>query len=228
MILDPENQYIQAINSQITLVGATVLEIGCGEGRITRDMAKYASRIVATDLNPAALEQAKKINSAKNIGFLFSSDGAPGFPENSFDIVIYTLSLHHIPKNKMVDNLCYSGSLLKKGGKIVVVEPGDGGSFMELKKRFGIGSGDESQERLDAIAAMQNLEGWALAPAHHFEVAFQFSDVSDFFRNKMPNGSKMPAEKLAELKKSLKKYSTDRGIILTSARRLDILTHNVF
>lgn len=227
MILDPDNQYIQAINSQISLAGATVLEIGCGEGRITRDMAKYASRIVATDLNPAALEQARKTITAKNIEFLYSSNGIPDIPENSFDIVIYTLSLHHIPKNKMVDNLCCSGGLLKKGGKIVVVEPGDGGSFMELKKRFAIGSGDESQERLDAIAAMQNLVGWTLAPAHHFEVTFQFSDESDFFSNKMPNGSKMPAEKLAELKKSLKKYSTDRGIILTSARRLNLLTHKI-
>lgn len=228
MILDPDNQYIQAINSQISLAGATVLEIGCGGGRITRDMAKYATRIVATDLNLAALEQAKKNTTAKNIEFLYSSDGIPDIPENSFDIVIYTLSLHHIPKNKMVENLCHSGSLLKKGGKIVVVEPGDGGSFMELKKRFGVGSGDESQERLDAIAAMQSLEGWTLVSAHHFEVAFQFSDENDFFQNKLPNDSKMTIDEISELKKYLKKCSTDRGIILTSARCLNLLIHNVF
>ncbi|MEE4253249.1 MAG: class I SAM-dependent methyltransferase [Desulfuromusa sp.] len=228
MILDPDNQYIQAINSQIPLAGATVLEIGCGEGRITRDMAKYATRIVATDLNLAALEQAKKNTTAKNIEFLYSSDGIPDFPKNSFDTAIYTLSLHHIPKNKMVDNLCRSGSLLKNGGKIVVVEPGDGGSFMELKKRFGVGSGDESQERLDAIAAMQNFEGWTLFPTYHFEVAFQFADENDFFSNKVPNGSKMATEEIAELKKYLKKSSTDRGIILTSARRLNLLTQKVF
>jgi len=60
MILDPDNRYIQAINSHASLTGATILEIGCGSGRMTSDMAQYAAKIVATDLNSAALEQAKK------------------------------------------------------------------------------------------------------------------------------------------------------------------------
>jgi len=228
VILDPDNKYIQAINSQAPLSGTTVLEIGCGGGRITRDLAKYATRIVATDLNSAVLEQAKKNNTAKNVEFLYAPEGIPDFPEHSFDIAIYTLSLHHIAKNKMADNLRRSGRLLKEGGKIIVIEPGDGGSFTELKKRFGVGSGDESQERRDAITAMANLQGWALGPTHHFEITFQFTDENDFFDNKLPNHLKMTAKEIAELKKCLIKSSTDRGIILTSERHLNLLTQNAF
>ena len=228
MILDPDNQYIQAINSHTPLTGATILEIGCGNGRITRDLAKYANKIVATDLNPTVLEKAKENITAKNIEFLYAADGIPNSPVNSFDIIIYTLSLHHIKKNEMADNLRRSGSLLKEGGKIAIIEPGNSGSFLEIKKRFGAGSGDENQEKLDAITAMKNLQGWTLGPTHHFDVAFQFTDENDFFRNKLPHYANMAASEISTLKKFLKKSSSDRGIILTSGRHLNFLTKKTF
>lgn len=172
MILDPDNKYIQAINSQAPLTGATILEIGCGCGQMTADMAKYATQIVATDLSLDILEQSRKNISAENIEFIHTPDGTPDLPAKSFDIVIYTLSLHHIPTDRMIDNLCHSGNLLKDNGKIVVVEPGDGGSFIEAKKRFGAGSGDESVEKQAAITAMKNLDGWAMSPTYQFDIDF--------------------------------------------------------
>ena len=227
MILDPDNKYIQTINSHYPLVGATILEIGCGGGRMTNDLAKYATKIVATDLDSAVLEQAKKSSTAENVEFLYTPDGTPDFPAQSFDLVIYTLSLHHIPKDKMIDNLHHAGNLLKDNGKIVVVEPGNSGSFLEVKKCFGAGSGDESQEKKAAISAMQNLNGWILSPTHHFGVDFQFADETDFFVNKLPSYQEMPAEEITQLRNFLKKHTTDRGIILTSGRHLHLLTREL-
>lgn len=227
MILDPDSKYIQAINSHASLTEATILEIGCGSGRITGDMAKYVAKIVATDLDPAILEQAEKNITAKNVEFLYTPDGSPDFPARSFDIVIYTLSLHHIPEDKMINNLRHSGNLLKESGKIVVVEPGDGGSFLEIKKRFGAGSGNEDPEKKAVITAMQNLDGWLLSPTYHFDVDFLFTDNADFFTNKLPRYQDMPADEINELKNFLKKHTTDRGIILTSERRLNLLTRKI-
>ncbi|MCK5825454.1 MAG: class I SAM-dependent methyltransferase [Desulfuromusa sp.] len=224
MILDPDNKYIQAINSHAPLAGATILEIGCGNGRMTGDMANYAAKIVATDLGEEVLEQAAKNINAANVEFLYTPDGFAKLPEQSFDMVIYTLSLHHIPQDKMIDNLRHSGNLLKDGGKIVVVEPGDGGSFLEIKKRFGAGSGDESEVKKAAILAIKNLSGWNLSSTHHFEVDFLFTDEADFFTNKLPRYQDLPAEKILELKSFLKKNTNDWGIILTSGRHLNLLT----
>ena len=224
MILDPDNKYIQIINSHAPLNGATILEIGCGNGRMTSDIANYAAKIVATDLDEAVLEQAKSNVSTKNVEFLYTPDGFANLPEQSFDLVIYTLSLHHIPKDKMIDNLRHSGDLLKDGGVIIVVEPGDGGSFLEVKKRFGAGSGDEGPVKKAAIIAMQNLSGWYLSPTYRFEVDFLFTDEADFFTNKLPKYRDMPAEEIFELRKFLKKNTTNRGIILTSGRHLNLLT----
>ncbi|MFK5926793.1 MAG: class I SAM-dependent methyltransferase [Desulfuromusa sp.] len=224
MLLDPDNKYIQAINSHAPLAGAIILEIGCGSGRMTRDLAAIAQKIVATDLNADALEKAREQNPIENIEFLYTPDSIPDLPRDFFDIAIYTLSLHHIPEDQMIDHLHHSGSLLKDGGKMVVVEPGSGGSFLEVKKRFGAGSGDESVEKQAAIKAMQNLAGWILSPIYHFDVHFQFTDDIDFLTHKLPNYQEMPAEDIFELRSFLKKHTTDRGIILTSERHLNLLT----
>ncbi|MDX2495835.1 MAG: class I SAM-dependent methyltransferase [Desulfuromusa sp.] len=227
MILDPDNKYIQAIDSHAPLTGATILEIGCGNGRMTSEMAKYATKIVATDLNFEVLEQAKKNVTAENVEFLYTPDGTPNLPTQSFDIIIYTLSLHHIPIDNMVDNLRHSGSLLKDNGKIVVVEPGNGGFFLEVKKRFGAGSGDESLEMEAAVRAMKNLDGWLLSPTHHFDVDFQFTDEADFIASKLPKYQELPAEEIVKLKKFLNMHTTNQGIVLTSERCLSLLTRKL-
>lgn len=227
MIPDPDDKYIQAINAHASLAGATILEIGCGSGQMTSGMAKYATKIIAIDLDSAVLEQAKKNTPAKNIEFLHTPDGTPDLLAQSFDIIIYTLSLHHIPEDKMINNLRHSGNLLKDSGKIVVVEPGDSGSFLEMKKNFGAGSGDESKDKKAAILAMQNFDGWLLSPTYHFDVDFRFTDNADFFTNKLPKYQDMPADKITELKNYLREHTTERGIVLTSERRLNLLTQRL-
>ncbi|MEA3362951.1 MAG: class I SAM-dependent methyltransferase [Thermodesulfobacteriota bacterium] len=227
MILDPDNKYIQAIHSHAPLTGATLLEIGCGHGRMTSEMAKYAIKIVATDLNFEVLEQAKKNVTAENVEFLYTPDGTPNLPARSFDIIIYTLSLHHIPIDNMVDNLRHSGNLLNDNGRIIVVEPGNGGSFLEVKKRFGAGSGDESLEKEAAVRAMQSLDGWLLSPTHHFYVDFQFTDEADFIANKLPRYKDFPADEVLKLREFLHQHTTNQGIVLTSERCLSLLTRKL-
>lgn len=227
MILDPDNKYIQAINSYAPLTGTRILEIGCGSGRMTSDLAHYAASIVATDTNATLLEQAKTNIHAKNIEFLYTPDGAPDFPAGSFDLVIYSLSLHHIPDDKMIDNLRHSGNLLHEKGTIVVIEPGNSGSFLQIKKHFGAGSGDETREKNAAIKALRNLDGWILSPTYHFDVDFLFIDEFDFLTHKLPGYRDLSAEKLSELKSVLKRHTEKRGIVLTSGRHLNLLTREI-
>lgn len=224
MILDPDNQYIQAINDHAQLSGATILEIGCGDGRMTGDMAEYAAKIVATDLDEAVLEQAKKNITSKNVEFLHTPDGFADLPVQSFDLVIYTLSLHHIPTDRMVENLNHSGRLLKDSGKIIVIEPGNSGSYLEVKTRFGAGSGDESVVKAAAINAMKDLDGWELGPTYHFDVDFLFADADDFYTNKLPRYQDLSVKKRAELQHVLQQYTEKRGIVFQSERHLNLLT----
>ena len=226
MIQDPKDQHIKAIVTHFELTGKDVLEIGCGKGRITRDLAKYARSVVATDPDMTALAHARATIAAENVEFKSAPEGIPKLPEKSFDLVIYTLSFHHVPKKEMSQSLQSAGRLLRERGGILVLEPGDGGSFNVVKQRFGAGSGDEGPEKAAAIRAMQNLEGWSMGETVHFEAEFLFSSEEDFFTSKLPGYQEFSPGKLMEIKDLLKKHTSADGIVLTTERRLNVLTRN--
>lgn len=223
MIQDPTNQYIATILSHCDLNDKEVLEIGCGKGRITRDLAKYVRRVIATDPDALALEKARATIAAGNVKFMQAPTGVPDFPAGSFDVVIYTLSLHHVPVAEMPGSLHKAADLLRKDGVIVVVEPGDGGSFTEAKERFGAGSGDERPLKEAAIRAMHALDGWTAGDTVHFNTLFQFSDDEDFFSSMLPGYRQQPESLIREVRGFLYRHRAADGIILDADRRLNAL-----
>lgn len=227
MIQDATDQYIATILAHCPLSGKKVLEIGCGGGRITRDLARHAGSVLATDPDGKALAKARAAVTAANVQFRQAPSGVPeDLSPASFDLVIYTLSLHHVPIGAMVAGLEAAGRLLRPGGAIMVLEPGAEGPFMEAKQRFGIGSGDESREQAAALAAMKQVAGWQVGPDIHFETVFLFSDEADFFAGKVPNHDQLPVERLAEIREFLAPYKTAEGIMLRAGRRLNVLTRS--
>lgn len=231
MIQDPTDRYIATITSQCDLAGREVLEIGCGKGRITRDLAKHAKMVVATDPDVVALEKARAAINAGNVVFMPAPEGVPDLPANSFDVVIYTLSFHHVPIAEMTASLRKAGELLRSNGVIVIVEPGDGGSFTEAKERFGAGSGDERPARKAAIRAMNSFAGWIREETVYFRTQFQFVDEEDFISSLLPDFWQQPEPYVRELRDFLKQHRTVNGIILEADRRLNVLrrcetTHN--
>lgn len=223
MIQDPASRYITTILSRCELRGKELLEIGCGQGRITRDLAAHARRVVATDPDAGALALARAAIHADNVEFIQASAGVPELPAESFDVVIYTLSLHHVPAGEMSGSLRAAARLLRNDGVIVVVEPGDGGSFTEAKERFGAGSGDERPARESAIRAMHALEGWRPDDALLFRTQFRFDDDEDFLANMLPDYRHRPQHVVDEVRRFLRLHRSEDGITLDAGRRLDVL-----
>jgi len=223
VIQDPSNRYITTILSRCDLSGKEVLEIGCGKGRITRDLAKHAQRVFATDPDLAAIEIAKSTVNAGNITFIHTLTGLPDLPDCSLDVVIYTLSLHHVPVAEMSTSLNKAARLLNKDGVIVVLEPGDGGSFSMAKEHFGAGSGDERPVQDAAIRAMHALDGWGVEDTIHFRTQFQFDNEDDFLANMLPGYRSQPESFVNEVRTYLHLYRTVNGVILDADRRLNVL-----
>lgn len=223
MILDPTNQYIAAILSQCDLSGRDVLEIGCGNGRITRDLARHARRVVATDPDGDALAKARQAVAAANVEFRPAPSGVPDLPAGSFDVVIYTLSLHQVPVAEMSDSLRNSAGLLREGGVIVVVEPGEGGSNAESRKHFAAGSGDERSAQMSAIRAMHAMEGWKTGETIIFRTLFQFDNEEDFFAGRLPDYLQKPDSLVAEVRRFLDQHRVSYGIVLDAYQRLNLL-----
>ena len=77
--------------------GESVLDIGCGNGFLTSDVAKCTSgRVVGIDINEKNLEFARSHYRADNIEFMLG-DVNTGIEGSHFDVVIMSNVLEHLP-----------------------------------------------------------------------------------------------------------------------------------
>jgi 2-polyprenyl-3-methyl-5-hydroxy-6-metoxy-1,4-benzoquinol methylase len=68
--LSKTEEDVRQINRLVDLKNKSVLEIGCGTGRITFPLAERAGEIVAIDIDENATKEALKRNQNENVKFL--------------------------------------------------------------------------------------------------------------------------------------------------------------
>jgi len=185
MILDPTGKIIKNIQSIDDITGKTILEIGCGTGRVTQDLTALARHVTALDPNSDYLEEARARLLKCVEYFDCAGEELPEFPYK-FDTAVYPLSLHHIPESAMEKSLTQVSNRLTDEGKIIVVEPGSSGSFIELEKTLGIGDGDETRAKQAAQYAIQNLPGWEIKESNQFRSDIYFDSIWDLYISIVP------------------------------------------
>jgi ubiquinone/menaquinone biosynthesis C-methylase UbiE len=94
-IRDPERNEINHLLAGSPFEGKRVLEIGCGDGYVTRGYACLAHQAVGIDLDPASLRKAQgeRTKDGGNTSFLQASAEALPFPPSCFDTVLFASSL---------------------------------------------------------------------------------------------------------------------------------------
>ena len=75
----------------------SVLDIGCGNGALTYDVAKKAKIVTGIDLNEKNIKIAKDKFSRKNINYVFG-DALTDLPDKKYDVIILSNVLEHIEK----------------------------------------------------------------------------------------------------------------------------------
>jgi len=102
------------------LPGMSVLEVGCGTGYFTRELAHFGADIVAIDVSPELLEIAKVDCSAPNVRYQIQNACALEYPDAVFDSVVGSSVLHHLEIKDAVHEIY---RVLKSGGTIYFTEP---------------------------------------------------------------------------------------------------------
>jgi ubiquinone/menaquinone biosynthesis C-methylase UbiE len=82
----------------IPLAGRSVVDLGCGTGRITVHVIETARSVVAIDFSRRSLEVlAKKIPERAEVGLVLADVTAVPLAESAFDSVLSTQVVEHIP-----------------------------------------------------------------------------------------------------------------------------------
>ena len=98
LTLDPEGSETRALLDMVTFAGKDVLEIGCGDGRLTWRYADRAARVTAIDPSESEIALARENIPAQlrdRIEFHASAfeDYAAGRTDSAHDIAILSWSL---------------------------------------------------------------------------------------------------------------------------------------
>jgi ubiquinone/menaquinone biosynthesis C-methylase UbiE len=92
--VDPERNEIRALKQAGTWRGKKVLEIGCGDGRLTLRLASLGPKLIqAIDPSADLIRAARKIlpmGKAKQIRYKVGSAERLKYPSNSFDMVVFS------------------------------------------------------------------------------------------------------------------------------------------
>jgi ubiquinone/menaquinone biosynthesis C-methylase UbiE len=99
------------------LKNKNVLEIRCGDGRISSYLSKESESFIAVDPDEKKIRPAK--THIPGVDFRIGSGKELNFPDSFFDLVIFPLSLHHQNSQKAISE---ATRVLRNGGQLLVVE----------------------------------------------------------------------------------------------------------
>jgi SAM-dependent methyltransferase len=74
--------------------GASVLDVGCGPGTITADIASMGATVIGVDAAPDVVEKARELGVDARVGDAYALD----FADDSFDIVHAHQTLQHLAR----------------------------------------------------------------------------------------------------------------------------------
>ena len=100
--------------------GMTVLELGCGAGYFTQELARSGADVVAIDVSPELLEIARGNCSAPNVRYEIENAYQLSYGDAVFDSVVGSSVLHHLEIEKALRDIY---RVLKPAGTIYFTEP---------------------------------------------------------------------------------------------------------
>lgn len=101
--------------------GEKILDLGCGIGYYTREIIKKGSKVTSVEYSEQYLKQAKNLNKKNNSLFIVASATNLPFKSDSFDKVLFTEVIEHIPEyEKAIKEV---RRVLKNEGVAVVTTP---------------------------------------------------------------------------------------------------------
>lgn len=169
--------------------GESVLDVGCGTGTlalVAQERVGETGHVVGIDPSRQMIARARrKMKRARlSLDFQLGVIEALAFPDQSFDVVLCTLMIHHVPDDLKRQGLAEIARVLKPGGRLMIVDSGlegiplQDGAFSQIeagKIAFGKGYGfllerknpvERAAQEKSASQARETLQGGQFTHLH--------------------------------------------------------------
>jgi 2-polyprenyl-3-methyl-5-hydroxy-6-metoxy-1,4-benzoquinol methylase len=141
-----EDRYDSFLLSLVPVDALSVLEVGCGLGRLTMKLAAPDREVTGVDLSPEMIARAREEDHLdRHPMFLCGDFLQRDFTAQQFDCVLSAATLHHMPENIAVARMA---ELLRPGGRLVI---------HDIRSDVGWGERARTSFALAQVAALRLL-----------------------------------------------------------------------
>jgi SAM-dependent methyltransferase len=234
---DPEGVELRTLLRHVSFNGKEVVELGCGEGRLTYKYFRRAKKVVAIDPLTSSIKIAKKNlpKDSRTLEFRVGRAEKLTLPDASFDVAFFTWSLCCVDIPAMGKALDESWRVLRPGRTLVNLQPSlyqpfdKGTVFYIIQGQFGTTVDDERyrQARL-ALKYASLIEGkFRLVSEEEFGINTYYDtvpealkdltmDCKEDYRALDPKGKQ-------KVRDTLQSMRTSKGIIIRENVVLTVL-----
>ena len=105
----------------LTIRDKDIVDLGCGNGRLSAMLARNGNRVVGVDHSPEQIRLARELHQAgKSPQFHQALMENTGLEAKSFDLAIISHALHHVPQPR--EALAETRRILRPGGQVLILD----------------------------------------------------------------------------------------------------------
>ncbi len=217
-------------NSVLNLDNNYILDLGCGAGRHSFDLALGGENRVVLGLEVDEVQHQKNLEEETPDNLTFGLGGAQNIPadDNTFDVVMMFKSLHHVPLGLMSVAMSEVHRVLKPGGFAYISEPVFDGNFNEVLQIF------HNEERVreaafEAVKTAVEMNDFTSLNQIFFNTYGHYANFDEFEKyviNATYRDGRPSSDILAKTKAKFEEYMQDDGAHFLSPNRVDLLQKN--
>ena len=142
---------IETFERLMPIQGLSLVDVGCGSGTITRQLAERGATVLGVEPDPIQAEKNRAAAPQTGLSFVEAPGQALPLEDSTVDGVVFSYSLHHVRRELVDAALTEAMRVLKPGsGFLYILEPLLSGSMEAVYRPFH----DETEVRTLAYEAL--------------------------------------------------------------------------